>query len=329
MNTPEIENILRLAPRPAPPAELKDRLIAQVRLSISPIPASPLAPAGWLRRWWPLLAPATVSFACAVGLTLQQMEIRDLKQTIQSLPHDSAANAGAVSTLNAQTNDTAAASEAEARTQQEIARLKALATQLTAEVARLEQTRAENVKLRTQLAAPAAGFLTPEDAEALAKAQERAERIACVNNMKQLGLAARVWAIDNGDLTPPDIISMTNEMGSPKILCCPSDKGRQAAKNWGSYTAANCSYEYLAPTAPETEPTRVMFRCPIHGNVGLIDGSVQGGIAKARPDLIVQRDGKLYLKEPTEVEQSDAQKAFRQRYGLAPSETPPAGGTNP
>ena len=329
MNTPEIENILRLAPRPAPPEGLKDRLIAQVRLSTSPIPASPLAPAGWLRRWWPLLAPATVSFACAVGLTLQQMEIRDLKQTIQSLPHDSAANAGAVSTPNAQTNDTAAASEAEARTQQEIARLKALATQLAAEVAQLEQLHRENAKLRAQLAIPAAGSLTQEETDALAKAQERAERIACINNMKQLGLAARVWALDNGDLTPPDIISMTNEMGSPKILWCPSDKGRQAAKNWGSYTAANCSYEYLAPTAPETEPTRVMFRCPIHGNVGLIDGSVQGGIAKARPDLIVQRDGKLYLKEPTEVEQRDARKAFERRYGLQPSDTPPAGGTNP
>src|ERR1019366_909837 len=121
----------------------------------------------------------------------------------------------------------------------------------------------------------------------------------------------------NVDLTPPDIISMTNEMGSPKILCCPSDKGRQAAKNWGSYTAANCSYEYLAPTAPETEPTRVMFRCPIHGNVGLIDGSVQGGIAKARPDLIVQRDGKLYYPElPEPVQGAPA----------PPSGNPPPGG---
>ena len=96
-----------------------------------------------------------------------------------------------------------------ARTQQEIARLKELATQLAAEVAQLEQMRAENAKLRTQLAAPPAGFLTPEETDALAKAKEKAESIACINNLKQLGLAVRVWAIDNGDLSPPDMLSMT------------------------------------------------------------------------------------------------------------------------
>ena len=72
----EIENVLRAAPRPMPPAGLKERLIAQVRLpAVQPASqpsASPLAPTGWLRRWWPVLAPAAVSLACAVGLTLQE-----------------------------------------------------------------------------------------------------------------------------------------------------------------------------------------------------------------------------------------------------------------
>jgi len=78
----EIEDVLRAAPRPAPPAGLKGKLIAQVRLpAVQPAAqtsASPLAPTGWLRRWWPVLAPAAASLACAVGLTLQQAEIRDL-----------------------------------------------------------------------------------------------------------------------------------------------------------------------------------------------------------------------------------------------------------
>src|ERR1017187_6664137 len=100
MNIPEIENLLRLAPRLAPPAGLKGQLIAQVHLPASQTPAKPLVAAGWLRRWWPVLAPATVSLACAVGLTVQQMEIRDLKQTIQGLPHDAASNAGVASTPN-------------------------------------------------------------------------------------------------------------------------------------------------------------------------------------------------------------------------------------
>jgi len=39
-------------------------------------------------------------------------------------------------------------------------------------------------------------------------------------NLKQLGLAARTWALDNGDMNPPDVLSMSNEIGSFKILVC-------------------------------------------------------------------------------------------------------------
>jgi len=73
---------------------------------------------------------------------------------------------------------------------------------------------------------------------------------------------------------------------------------RQPAADASSFTAANCSYEYLAPVAPETEPQRILFRCPIHGNLGLIDGSVQTGVAKNHPNWIVQRDGKLFMEAP-------------------------------
>ena len=304
MNSPEIENLLRLAPKPLPPAGLRDRLVAQLSLPEPQTAVAAHAPAGWLRRWWPVLAPATVSFACAVGLTMQQMEIRGLKQAIQDLSHDSDATAGALATPTVQTSNAASATEAEARTQQEIARLKGLASLLAVEVTQLEQVSTENAKLRTQLAAPPAGFLTQEETDAMAKAKEKAESIACINNLKQLGLAARVWAIDNGDINSPDILSMTNEMVTPKILVCPGDKAREAAKNWASYTAGNCSYDFLAALAPATEPFRVMFRCPIHGHVGLCDGSVQGYVAKRHPEQLVQRDGKLYLDfaaQPTQA----------------------------
>jgi hypothetical protein len=300
----EIENVLRAAPRPTPPAGLKERLIAQVRLTAvrpsSQTPANSLAPAGMLRRWWPALVPASVSLACAAALTMQQIEIRDLKQAIQDLSRDSAAKAGALSTPTVQTNDAASEAEAAARTQQEIARLKELASQLAVEVAQLEQMGAENAKLRTQLAAPPAGLLTPEETEELAKAKEKAESIACINNLKQLGLSVRVWALDNGDTSPPNILDMTNEMSTPKILACPADHGRQKTDSFASYTPANCSYEYLAPSAPDTDPNRVLFRCPIHGHVCLSDGSVQAEVAKRHPDWLVQRDGKLYLQAPAQ-----------------------------
>jgi len=325
MNTVEIENLLRMAPKPAPPAGLKERLIAQVRLpAISPAVQAtvrPLAGGSWLRRWWPVLVPATASLACAVGLSLQQMEIRSLRQAIEGLSHDSGPKAGAVATPDGPTNGASPRADAAVTTQQEIARLKELAGRLTAEVAQLERMRAENANLRAQLAAPPAGFLTPEETEALAKAKERAEAIQCVNNLKQLGLAVRLWSLDNGDASPPDVLAMTNEISTPKILACPGDHARQAAKDWASYTAANCSYEYLAPSTADigAETERVMFRCPVHGTVGLCDGSVQR-LAKDHPELLVQRDGKLYFAPPPQpAPDAPAQ----------PSANPPPGGSPP
>src|SRR5277367_2741230 len=84
---------------------------------------------------------------------------------------------------------------------------------------------------------------------ALARAKQKAQRISCVNNCKQLGTAYRIWANDNGDRYPAnqtvalggwqDILStsategfatytnytiMQNEMGqSAKVVTCPSD----------------------------------------------------------------------------------------------------------
>src|SRR5581483_11925752 len=97
---------------------------------------------------------------------------------------------------------------------------------------------------------------------------------------------------------PPDIVCMSNELNTPVILVCPADPAHQAARDFTSFTpGANCSYEtFLAPPGSDTEPTRVFSRCPIHGNVGLYDGSVQMGAAKTHPEWFVQRDGKLYFE---------------------------------
>jgi prepilin-type N-terminal cleavage/methylation domain-containing protein len=98
---------------------------------------------------------------------------------------------------------------------------------------------------------------------ALARAKQKAQRISCVNNMKQVGLAYRIWSNDNGDRFPAqqtvalggwsDYISgesgstlseytfydytiMQNEMGqSPKIVLCPSDD-RNANTNFYATT---------------------------------------------------------------------------------------------
>ena len=98
-----------------------------------------------------------------------------------------------------------------------------------------------------------AGLLLP----ALAKAKAKAQKIACTNNLKQVGLSFRIWANDNGDVFPMGVpiaqggsqdarqapgvaaasnywhfISMSNELSTPKVIVCPSDAGRTIGTNW-------------------------------------------------------------------------------------------------
>lgn len=76
---------------------------------------------------------------------------------------------------------------------------------------------------------------------ALSQAKVKAERIKCVSNLKQVGLAFRIFANDNDDLYPwqtnkfpaatvnmpwQHFMAMSNELGTAKILLCPGDRQR-------------------------------------------------------------------------------------------------------
>src|SRR5687768_890077 len=94
-----------------------------------------------------------------------------------------------------------------------------------------------------------AGMLLP----ALAKAKAKAQRIKCVNNLKNVGLGFRIFATDNSDRFPMEIAvseggtsdnignaaliythfqALSNELSTPKIVICPSDAGKIEATNW-------------------------------------------------------------------------------------------------
>src|ERR1017187_5249484 len=96
---------------------------------------------------------------------------------------------------------------------------------------------------------------------ALAKAKTKATQINCVNNLKQCGLAFRIWEGDNGDKMPMDVPVakggtkecdtgaetfrhfqvMSNELSTPKIMACPADT-RPAADNVTRLKNQNVSY---------------------------------------------------------------------------------------
>ena len=293
----DLERQLRLAPKPRPPAGLRQQLIDRVRLAEASSPIGRSGAPGWFHRWWPALAPAAVSAACAVVLTFQQLELRDLKESLRALsPPSETLNTPVIQAV-ASTTKAAPVVAPTPGPEEELSRLRETAQQLRAEVAQLEQLRAENGKLRAQLAAPQPGMFTPEEQQALAQAREKAQSIQCVNNLKQIGLAARIWALDNRDVYPSDFLSMSNELTTPKILVCPADTNRPAATDWASCSSASYSYEYLAPNGSSDDPLRVLTRCPIHGNIGLCDGSVQMGVAKNHPDWVIQRNGKVYYED--------------------------------
>jgi prepilin-type N-terminal cleavage/methylation domain-containing protein len=113
---------------------------------------------------------------------------------------------------------------------------------------------------------------------ALARAKARAQRINCVNNLKQNGLAFKTWAIDNSDSFPMNVLNsaggppvggstlaafssannaaqyeytvfgvMSNELSTPKIVVCPSDE-RTTHSNFTMSVTGNIGQQVGQPS---------------------------------------------------------------------------------
>ena len=80
---------------------------------------------------------------------------------------------------------------------------------------------------------------------ALAKAKERAKRISCLNNLRQINLGMAVYAGDYGDFVLPAATGNGNLC--PYIL---SDPGSQAAKNLGLNVQSNAPSCWDCPDRP-------------------------------------------------------------------------------
>lgn len=310
----ELETILSQAPRPRPPGDLKAGLLDQLQRNGLPADKKPrnrpsqsaptLSWQRWLNAWWPMVATASLTLACLGLMAVQRAEIRDLTESLAALKQQSAAaEAGTTTTVSAP------ARLAPVDERQDLKRLQQTVQALQGQVAELEGLKAANQQLRQQLAAAKEALVGgPQPLQTL---EERALTIRCVNNLKQLGLAARLWATDNEDRFPPNLVCMSNEVAATKVLICPADTGRQPAADWAAFTLANSSYEFLAANAGDNDPERVLFRCPVHGSVTLCDGSVQSAVAKKRPESLVMRDGKQYMPSTRAIPAEIAV-----RYGL-------------
>jgi len=122
--------------------------------------------------------------------------------------------------------------------------------------------------------AVAAALLLP----ALAAAKHKSSRINCVINLKQVGLAFRIWEGDNGDKYPTQVsvtnggamelaaagdVSaifrvMSNELATPKILICPWDTNRTAATDFaGGFNNSHISY-FVGLDAKDKYPQMIL-----------------------------------------------------------------------
>ncbi len=132
-----------------------------------------------------------------------------------------------------------------------------------------------------------AGMLLP----ALAKAKQKAQRINCANNLKQVGLATRIWAGDNQDRYPMKVADseggaasavpasgstapnvwrifqvMSNELNTPKVVVCPADD-RTAKTNFLSANSGTTIKDFwqndavsyfIGVDADETQPQMLL-----------------------------------------------------------------------
>ena len=118
-----------------------------------------------------------------------------------------------------------------------------------------------------------AGLILPM----MSRPKNRHHRIGCVSNLKQVALAARMWANDHGDKFPwqvststngtmelvngPIVAShflvMSNELNSPKVLACGHDLKRTKVAWWHELGDQNLSY-FVGLDSNEANPQSIL-----------------------------------------------------------------------
>ena len=103
-------------------------------------------------------------------------------------------------------------------------------------------------------------------------------KIVCINNLKQVGLAYKIWEGDNGDILPMGIsitnggsmemvatgnvvqtfLAMSNELSTPKILICLADENRFWTNSFSGLSNSNVSYFVGVDVTNDVNPQMIL-----------------------------------------------------------------------
>lgn len=133
-----------------------------------------------------------------------------------------------------------------------------------------------------------AGMLLP----ALSTAREKARRVNCASNMKQIGLALKQYSMDNGDKFPNgagstglELLRRNDYLTDYKIYTCPSSTTVTQGSGTQALASSIISYVFAAGMQ-EVDPadsgissdgaTTNTFNHTKFGNILFVDGHVAG-----------------------------------------------------
>ena len=151
---------------------------------------------------------------------------------------------------------------------------------------------------------------------ALAAAKKKAQKISCVNNLKQVGLAFRIWEGDNNDRYPMAVafsaggasdylghassatgynapipnnpgmafMVMSNELSTPKVIFCPSDNIHTVGSGYGT----NFTFQEML-----TIPAPVGVNKALAGGLSKISYFIDGDATETDPQMVMSGDSNI------------------------------------
>jgi len=108
-------------------------------------------------------------------------------------------------------------------------------------------------------------------------AKRRAQSLNCASSIVSVCFAGRMWAQDHDGNFPTSFISMSNEVVTPKILCCVPER---RIGTWSEFGPEHCTFEIVTPGVHESAKDTVFVRCKLHGHLGYPDTTVFDGVRR-------------------------------------------------